>query len=120
MELAEVFGTLGTGYRSEMLTALRIAPNKRIRQRIVAQYGKQHPIPPTWVGHGAVAAFSKSDKFVMFIAKTAQHSEVCARLTDEIFLTAPLVRIQSYQINTFITRVTFKKLLLGHVPVQIR
>ena len=111
-----MFGTLGIGYRTEMLL-LRIPPNEGVGERIVCQNGEQHPIPPGRIRHVDEAAFGESNRFVMLLSEGAKHIEVRTRLTNKVCFRAPLVGIETNEVNTLITRIPLKELLLGHIPI---
>lgn len=105
MERAEVSDALGVGWGRGKELVLSIAPNQCVRQGVVAEDGQQHPIPPTGVRHIGKPALGECDELVMLSGKLAEHVEVGARLTNEVFICAPLVGIKADQINALVTRV---------------
>ena len=119
VEGAEVGGALRVGGRRAKELVLGVAPNQGVRQGVVAQDRQQYPIPPAGVRYIGKATLGESYQFVVLRCEMTQHIQVSTRLTDKIFLRAPLVGIEADEVNALVTGIPPEELLLRHIAVQV-
>ena len=116
IEIAEMLGGLGVRHRTEMLF-LCIPPNECVGQRIVRKNRQQYPIPPGRIRHIDEATFGECHWFVMLFTEGAKHVEVGTRLTNELFFRAPLIGIESDEVNALIPRIPLEEFIFSQGSV---
>ena len=98
---------------------LGIAPYEEVAQRIAVELWLQHPRPPCGVGQVLQAALGQCQQLAMLLCVSGQHLQVGVQLPHIVFLRAPLIGIQPYEVHPVVAGIALQELLLGAVAVEV-